>query len=398
MSPNSWKTKILIGAAAALLAATTLPVLAASGSSTVSSHSVIKVMASGFFAGAASPLSEEPGSFEAAVKYVNSTGGIHGHKIALTLCNDQNNPNVAQGCAIKAKSNKDVAVLTSLSQQSSAVLPTLNQAGIPYVGDLAQLKADVTLGVSFPSGLGSYDSGPAIADTVVVSGCTKVAVIVLDAGAITTVLENGFDAGLAAKKIDLVDTIVAPIGTPSYTSDVAAAVAKGAQCIIGATLPTDTVALMNAIQQSGNGLFLISFATSLPALSSLGTLGVGTYFMGLSRTPTDRNPQVQAADKLIKKYSPGTPLTSDGLMAFAAVLLLKDGLLNVKGSVYTAATVRHGLNALSNASTDGIFHPYTAKKLSSAEPRQFNPYALTYKITGPGTTTTDGSWNLLPGF
>jgi ABC-type branched-subunit amino acid transport system substrate-binding protein len=355
-------------------------------------------MASGFFAGAADPLSEEPGSFEAAVKYVNATGGIHGHKIALTLCNDQNNPNVAQGCAIKAKSNKDVAVLTSLSQQSSAVLPTLNQAGIPYVGDLAQLKADVTLGVAFPSGLGSYDSGPAIADTVVASGCTKAAVIVLDAGAITTVLENGFDAGLAAKNIDLVDTIVAPIGTPSYTSDVAAAVAKGAQCIIGATLPTDTVALMTAIQQAGNGLFLISFATSLPALSSLGTLGAGTYFMGLSRTPTDRNPQVQAVDKLIKKYSPGTPLTSDGLMAFAAVLLLKDGLLNVKGSVYTAATVRQGLNGLKNASTDDIFHPYTAKKLSSTEPRQFNPYALTYKITGPGTTTTVGNWNLLPGF
>lgn len=355
-------------------------------------------MATGFFAGAADPLSEEPGSFQAAVKYVNSLGGIHGHKIALTLCNDQNNPNVAQGCAIKAKSNHDVAVLTSLSQQSSAVLPTLNQAGIPYVGDLAQLKADVTTSVAFPSGLGSYDSGPAIADTVAVSGCTKAAVIVLDAGAITTVLENGFDAGLAAKKIDLVDTIVAPIGTPSYTSDVAAAVAKGAQCIIGATLPTDTVALMTAIQQAGNGLFLISFATSLPALSSLGTLGVGTYFMGLSRTPTDRNPGVQKVDKLIEKYSPGTPLTSNGLMAFAAVLLLKDGLMNVKGSVYTAATVRRGLNNLKNASTEGIFHPYTAKKRNASEPRQFNPYALTYKITGPGKTSTVGTWNLLPGF
>jgi ABC-type branched-subunit amino acid transport system substrate-binding protein len=393
---NNWRSKLVGGAAAALIGVSMLPMASVNASASTSKAS-IKVMAEGFYSGAADPFSELPGSFQAAVKQINAAGGIHGHKIALTLCNDQDSPNVAQGCAIQAVSNHDVAVLTSEDLQSSAVLPTLESAGISYVGNLPQGSFDVTTPVAFPAGPGAYDSGPGVANTVVASGCKATAEIVLDAGAVTTTLENGFNKGLAAKGIPNVATIVAPIGTADYSSDVATAVAKGAQCIIGAVLPGDTVALMTAIQQAGN-LTLISFGTSMPALSTLGSLGVGTYFEALSRIPTDQTPSVQAVDKAIKKWSPGTQLTTPGVNAFANVLLLKDALMKVTGNNFTSAIVRKALNGLKNASTDGVLHAYTAKASNASEPRQFNPYTLTYKITAPDTTKTIGTWTKLPGF
>ena len=86
----------------------------------------------------------------AAVQYYNSQGGFNGHKVQVTVCNDQGNPNLARQCAQQAVSDHDVAVLGSYSQQGPTILPILEAAHIAYVGATAQSPTDGTSPVSFP--------------------------------------------------------------------------------------------------------------------------------------------------------------------------------------------------------------------------------------------------------
>ena len=50
-------------------------------------------------------------ALQAAADYINSTGGINGHQIDPSKCDDQDEANAAQACATAAVSSNDVAVL-----------------------------------------------------------------------------------------------------------------------------------------------------------------------------------------------------------------------------------------------------------------------------------------------
>jgi branched-chain amino acid transport system substrate-binding protein len=402
MKFTSSKTRIAVGAVSLVTCLAMIPAIAASASSNsprAATGTPIDVMAQGFFSGAADPYPELPGSFQAAVDQINDNGGIAGHPINLTLCNDQDSPDVAQGCAEQAVSGGDVAVMTVLTNQSSAVLPTLEAANIPYIGDLVQATADATDPNSFPISSGSLDNGSGPGVIAVKSGCKKAAVIIGDYGVVTNELESGFEQGLKSKGGKDVDNIEVSTSVASYSPAVSVAIAKGAQCIIGALGEAGTTELLSAVKQAGHGLYTINFGSSYAPLKSLGKVAIGSYVVAPGRIPTDKTHGVQLAITAIKKYSPGTAITGNGLNAFADVLLLADGLRKVQGS-YTAATVLAAMNNLTNASTDAIYPPYTTTKPGSkaSEPREFNPYVIAYKITGANQTKALGTFTRLPGF
>jgi ABC-type branched-subunit amino acid transport system substrate-binding protein len=79
-------------------------------------------------------------AMQAAIDYYNSTGGLDGHKIKLTICNDDGTPSVAGTCARQAVSGHDVAVLGSYSEEAATIVPILKSAHIAYIGATAQQR------------------------------------------------------------------------------------------------------------------------------------------------------------------------------------------------------------------------------------------------------------------
>ncbi|MGF7235654.1 MAG: ABC transporter substrate-binding protein [Frankia sp.] len=76
---------------------------------------------------------EAVGAARAAVRALNTRGGIGGHPVTLVFCNDKNDVPTAQACAQKAADTHTLAVVSELSF-GGGVMPTLAKAGIPAVG------------------------------------------------------------------------------------------------------------------------------------------------------------------------------------------------------------------------------------------------------------------------
>src|SRR4051794_35323168 len=70
--------------------------------------------------------------FTVATDQVNKAGGINGHQINVTYCNDQGNANAAGACARQAVSGKMALVVGPFSLFGSSILPILEAAKIPY--------------------------------------------------------------------------------------------------------------------------------------------------------------------------------------------------------------------------------------------------------------------------
>src|SRR6201996_3560651 len=71
----------------------------------------------------------------AAVDQINAAGGINGHKLKLTVCNDQNTATVALRCAQQGVSNTgSVAMCGTLSGFGPQVNPRFGQAALGNTG------------------------------------------------------------------------------------------------------------------------------------------------------------------------------------------------------------------------------------------------------------------------
>lgn len=74
------------------------------------------------------------GMAKAYERWVNSKGGINGHKLRVLTCNEKNTPSGAADCARKAVAEKAVAVVGSYSQHGRAFMAPLEAEGIPFIG------------------------------------------------------------------------------------------------------------------------------------------------------------------------------------------------------------------------------------------------------------------------
>jgi branched-chain amino acid transport system substrate-binding protein len=353
--------------------------------------SPINVLGTGTLSGATNPAPEVAGGYEAAAAAINAAGGIDGHPIKVTMCDDQANPNIAQGCAEKAVANHDAAVLASNDAYSSSILPTLQKANIPFVGNLTETTLDATSRVSFPIAPGALNGIPASGAVAKKIGCKKVASLLIEISGITGALQAGVESGLKAEGIQYVGTIDVPATAADYTSPVAAAEAKGADCIVGVLGSNGITAFLTALKESGGNVKAIIPGQSIAPLNTLGGVANGAYLFSNGRAATDKSPGVAHAASQIRHYSSGTPITSNSLGAWAAMEILKAGLEGVHGA-YTGSDLLKSMDHLTNVSTDGLFPPYTTTKPGplKGEPRVFNATFITYEVEGTTTKTIGG--------
>ncbi|MFG2880551.1 ABC transporter substrate-binding protein [Streptomyces sp. NPDC048337] len=91
-----------------------------------------------------------PGMAKAYERWVNSKGGINGHKLRVLTCNEKNTPNGAADCARKAIAEKAVAVVGSYSQHGRAFMAPLEAEGIPFIGGYGVSSEEFQSPLSYP--------------------------------------------------------------------------------------------------------------------------------------------------------------------------------------------------------------------------------------------------------
>lgn len=91
-----------------------------------------------------------PAMAKAYARWVNSHGGINGHKLKVLTCNDHNDFVDAAKCAQRAVDENVVAVVGSYSQHGRTFLAPLESAGIPYIGGYGVTDDEFTSPLSYP--------------------------------------------------------------------------------------------------------------------------------------------------------------------------------------------------------------------------------------------------------
>ncbi|GGX22982.1 ABC transporter substrate-binding protein [Streptomyces lomondensis] len=91
-----------------------------------------------------------PAFARAYARWINAHGGIHGRELNVLTCNDHNDSVAAAKCARRAAKENVVAVVGSYSQYADSFFPSLEGAGIPYIGGYGVTNDEFTSPLSYP--------------------------------------------------------------------------------------------------------------------------------------------------------------------------------------------------------------------------------------------------------
>ena len=348
----------------------------------------IRVMATTTLSGTGLVYPDNGYGVTAAAAYVNAHGGIDGHPLSVQICDDLGSPNQARSCAEQAVANKDVAVLGPDDTQTPTVIPILQAANIPFVGDIEQTKSDATSPVSFPVAPGPLTLNGGAPVAAKAAGCKEIGSAVVDFPQIGTGIEASVEQGAKYARIKLLKQFLVPPTQTDLIPVVSEIGQQGTTCVAASFAESQDVAFLAANYQEGNPLKPFLAGVVLPSLTSLGITAVGSYIYSGSSIPSD--PQMKTVVQDITKYGnvSADKVSSGTLQSWADVLILTDALKNIKSGSYTATNVLTAMNSLSNVLTDGILPPYTSKGLTSAERLPTSSNVIkTYKVTAVGKTT-----------
>jgi ABC-type branched-subunit amino acid transport system substrate-binding protein len=282
---RSWSRLYFVAGAAALA------LLAASAGSAQAASAPIKVMSIVPLSGPFFPYPQEAAANEIAVKWINAHGGIGGHQVQLTMCDDQNNPNQAAACARKAVAEHDVAVIGSFTLFGDSLMDILRKASITYLATVPLSAKELSAPNTFAFNLGGLlhlEAGLA-AGAVAKAHQDQSVALVLTPSPQENLTKNMFQAGL--KGAGFTGSIkLVPV--PANATDYAPAVAQ-------ATQGTSSLYLELSQQQSD---------VWFPALQQSGAKQtvVGTGGNSLAPQIIEKNVQVTNGAKIADFYPPIT--------------------------------------------------------------------------------------------
>ncbi len=318
-------------------------------------------------------------AIEAEATDVNAHGGASGHKIVVNFCYDQGNPNLAAGCARTAVSDGDIAVIAPLIITSDQVTPILQQAGIPYFGEVPISPGDYTNPISLPIAGGVPIDYGAEGYILATRGCKKIGILV------TTSYEDAvpyITHAAVTNGAQIVSTETIPVTSVDPSAQIAQIEQAGATCLAIGVNPNQGPPIVQAVNQSGQKLTMSGLTASFPnsLLKSMGAAANGLLLDGAQLLPSDTgNPAIRNMLAVAKEYDPsGTTITSSfATVAWSdAEFLFTKVIPGIHGPV-TAAKVIQGIKALKNFST-GVTPSYTG---STAPAIAAYPRLLNYGVT-----------------
>src|ERR1700753_337429 len=108
---------------------------------------------------------------QVAGDYINAHGGINGHPVNVTTCDEQGDPTKTAQCGRQAIQDHDVAVVGSFSLNGSAIIPALAAANISWSGICGASAADENTSPDVQAIGADLTDFPALAVKMVQDGC-----------------------------------------------------------------------------------------------------------------------------------------------------------------------------------------------------------------------------------
>jgi ABC-type branched-subunit amino acid transport system substrate-binding protein len=91
-----------------------------------------------------------PAMAQAYARWVNSRGGIRGHRLRVLTCNERNDSVAAAQCAQRAVRQGAIAVVGSYSQFGRQIMSPLEVKGIPFIGGYGASDEEFESPLSYP--------------------------------------------------------------------------------------------------------------------------------------------------------------------------------------------------------------------------------------------------------
>jgi branched-chain amino acid transport system substrate-binding protein len=268
------------------------------------------------------PYPQDWTAMQAAAAYINSSGGINGHRLVVTKCDDQDEANPAQACATAAVHSKDVAVVGG-TEVFPAFFSTLASAKLLFTGGLGLIPQELTSPTVYDTtstAAGWYYGMGALA---VKLGLKKVAIVQCSIPACEgTAQESAQALKIAGDKIapSFSTFQLGQALTPAFAQQIMQG--KPEAVLVAAPGPYPQQ-LLTLLKQAGyRGKFINNIGSFDPdAIKAVGSAANGTYVVSQLVPVTDsNNAAIRLFDKWMNKIDPSAQKDELSELEFTAVL------------------------------------------------------------------------------
>jgi ABC-type branched-subunit amino acid transport system substrate-binding protein len=312
----------------------------------------------------------------AAVKAINSSGGINGQKIILTLCNDMANPDQAASCAQQAVSNHDVAVVNANEAYGVDVLPVLSAAHIPFIGAAGDTPSDYTDPDSYPYEATLGDEFYNFAAVAKKFGHVTSLAMVGANLAPSIAIGKYVITGASADHVPFVKSVLFPLTVTDFTPYIEAMKSAGANGVAALIAQGFQTAFFQAEQTLNYLVPTISYSSliSPTILAALGpALTAKLYIISAMppATATKQYPVLKtiAQNMLATGMAGDTDVDQQALDTYLGYYAIKAAVKSTKGPI-TAPKLQSALNHAKDLNLLGIVTKWTpSAKGPSNEPR-----------------------------
>lgn len=179
--------------------------------------------------------------------YINERGGIAGHPLEVTVCDEQFDPAVATTCARQAVDEGMVSIVGSFTYFAESIVPVISESSITWFGACCPITpSELTSPYSFNIGNQPMYAVGAV-KRAVDDGCENINAVIIDGAQIfIPPMENAI--GALGKSFG--DVIILPPTAQDYSAEVAQATTD-ADCVITIVSETPFITWNTAWAQSG---------------------------------------------------------------------------------------------------------------------------------------------------
>ncbi len=224
-----------------------------------------------FSAGIAAP--EIPEGLEAGLEAINRAGGLPGERpVQLEVCDTEDDPNTAAGCARAAVDAGAVAVLGSFTLHGSEVLPILEDAQIPSLGLVPLTAVDFVSPAAYPVDGGLVTGAGGVAYALADEGHRRIAIARSDLPEAAALVDFA-QMALDNFGLELVADVPVPMNSPDMAPYIAAVREADADGVIvgmdGADADNFAIAWRQAEPDAGLGMLVTDLTALFDALGNI---------------------------------------------------------------------------------------------------------------------------------
>lgn len=323
----------------------------------------------------------------AAVDAINADGGIDGRRLELIVCNDENDPNAAVGCARRAVAERVAAIVGGYTMFEPQVVPVVERAGIPWVGPTA-LQNSTSESYHLLGGEAATLTF-AIGQRLAEQGCREVVTIGENAPASKAAVEL-VGAGVEAAGGRNGRPVYGATNAADWGPVVAAALADGADCLAFMGSVGNTPKVVTAVAQSGRDVTVATAQSLLPAqaVEALGDAADGVVMTSGYLPFTSSEPGVRALVRAARAIDPDVPLDAQLQSSYAAVKVFAEAARGL--DTVDAETVGAALDRLSGFDTGlGPVVDFTRPNPTRSFARVTNPEVFVLEARGGEVVLAD---------